>query len=606
MPLFRIGGAGGGPQRRMMLLAAEKPKNAWKALGRLWEYLRHHMASLAAVFLLVMAAAAFALLSPFLIGKAIDVYILRDNLPGLKRIVLVMLAVSGGTALTAWLQLYLMVSVAQRTVREMRNTLFAKLQVLPLQFFDRQSTGELMSRFTNDVDNVSTTLSESVSRLFAGVLRLSGAAAIMLVVNWRLALVTLFTVPLMFYLAKWVSAHTLKGYREQQEALGMLNGLIEESITGARVVKAYSCEERVVGEFEAGNRRLQAAATSAMTFAMVLPPLINMTNNMGYGIVAGVGGWMAVRGWATIGTIVAFISYAQQFGRPLNELANLFNMVQAALAGAERVFEIIDQAPEIMVPPDALPLERVRGDVVFEGVTFSYEPTSPVLRDLSLHARPGQTVALVGPTGAGKTTLVNVLSRFYDIQAGAIRIDGRDVRRLRKDDLRRQLGVVLQDSFLFGGTIMDNIRYGRLDASDQEAIAAAELANADVFIRHLPRGYHTPLVERGGNLSQGQRQLLTIARAILADPAILILDEATSSVDTRTEKHIQEAMRRLMAGRTSLIIAHRLSTIRDADMILVINSGRIIERGRHSDLMARRGFYYRLYMSQFKGQATSP
>ncbi|KPK62127.1 MAG: multidrug ABC transporter ATP-binding protein [Planctomycetes bacterium SM23_32] len=602
VPHFRIGG-GGGPQRRMMLLAAEKPKHAWTALARLWGYLRHQAMILIAIFVLVVAATGLALIAPLLLKTAIDAYIMRGNLPGLTHIVVLMLAVAVASAAMTWLQSFLMVSVAQRTVYEVRNALFGRLQMLPLRFFDERPTGELMSRFTNDLENVSTTLSDSVSRLFSGLIRILGAAAIMLWVNWRLALLSLATVPLMLWLVKWVSSRTLKGYRDQQAALGALNGLIEESISGARVVKAYACEERAVQAFDEANARLRASATRAMTFAMVLPPLMNMTNNLGYAIMAGVGGWMVVRGWASVGTIIAFMAYAQQFGRPLNELANLFNAVQGALAGAERVFEVIDEEPEMIAPPDALPLARVRGDVVFDDVTFGYEPEVPVLRNVSLQAKPGQRIALVGPTGAGKTTLVNVLSRFYDVNSGAILVDGRDIRLFRKDDLRRQFGIVLQDSFLFSGTVIDNIRYGRPDASEEQAVAAAEVANADVFIRHLPQGYRTQLVERGANLSQGQRQLLTVARAILADHAILILDEATSNVDTRTERHIQEAMRRLMKGRTSLVIAHRLSTIRDADMILVINEGRIVERGRHEGLMARRGFYHDLYMSQFKGQA---
>ncbi len=602
VPHFRIGG-GGGPQRRMALLAAEKPRSGWSALRRLWGYLRQHTLSLTAILVLVLVAAGLSLVAPLVMRRAIDTYILPGNLSGLLGIVVLWVAVSVGTAAATWLQSFLMVSVAQRTVYKIRNTLFSKLQALPLRYFDQATTGNLMSRFTNDLDSVSTTLSESVAGLLSGSVRLVAATAIMLCLSWRLALVTLSTAPLMFWLVNWISSHTLKGYREQQDALGVLNGLIEESITGGRVVKAYACEERVVGEFDAANARLRAAATRATTFVMLLPPLMNLASNLDYAVVAGVGGWMAIRQWATVGDIVAFLSYAQLFGRPLNELANLFNTVQAALAGAERVFDVLDAEPEMIAPPDALPLGRVQGDVVFDDVTFGYEPDVPVLHHVSLHARPGEMVALVGPTGAGKTTLVNVLSRFYDIDSGAIRIDERDMRLFRKDDIRRQLGVVLQDSFLFSGSVIDNIRYGRLDASDQEAMAAAELANADTFIRHLPQGYHTPLVERGANLSQGQRQLLTVARAILANPAILILDEATSSVDTRTERHIQEAMQRLMKGRTSLVIAHRLSTIRNADVILVIDNGRIVERGRHDELMVRRGFYYNLYVSQFKGHA---
>jgi ATP-binding cassette subfamily B protein len=330
-------------------------------------------------------------------------------------------------------------------------------------------------------------------------------------------------------------------------------------------------------------------------------PISNFVNNTSFAIVAGAGGWMAVQQLATVGTIAAFVNYAQQFSRPLNHIANLYNSIQSAIAGAERVFEILDEVPELADAPDAQALDHVRGDVVFDDVCFGYDQDVPVLKRVSLRAEPGQTIALVGPTGAGKTTIVNLLTRFYDIDSGSIRIDGVDIRHLRKDDLRRMLGIVLQDSFLFSDTVMENIRYGRLDATDEEVVAAAGVANADQFIRRLPQGYQTPLSERGSNLSQGQRQLLAIARAVLAEPTILVLDEATSSVDTRTERHIQEAMLRLMKGRTSFVIAHRLSTIREADQILVVNEGEIIERGPHQELLARRGFYHNLYMSQFKG-----
>jgi ATP-binding cassette subfamily B protein len=330
---------------------------------------------------------------------------------------------------------------------------------------------------------------------------------------------------------------------------------------------------------------------------------MGILSNANIAIVAGLGGWMTLNGWATVGTIVSFINYSQTFANPLRFFGDLYNQIQSAVAGAERVFEVIDQVPELQDAPGAVPLDRVRGKVVFDSVDFGYVPGVPVLKDVSLTAEPGQTIALVGPTGAGKTTIVNLLTRFYDIDRGSVCIDGIDIRQVKKADLRRQLGIVLQDTFLFSGTVMDNIRYGRLDASDEECIAAATLANADQFIRRLPHGYDTPLSERASNLSQGQRQLLAIARAVLADPGILVLDEATSSVDTRTEQHIQEAMLRLMEGRTAFVIAHRLSTIRDADAILVIDGGRVIERGTHDELMAQAGFYYRLYNSQFRGRA---
>jgi len=372
-------------------------------------------------------------------------------------------------------------------------------------------------------------------------------------------------------------------------------------VTGARVVKAYGRERNVVGDFREVNHKLRKASTRAEIFAGTLPPLTNLVNNTGLTIVAGVGGWMAVRGVATVGDIASFVQYARRFGWPLNGIASLYNSIQSAIAGAERVFAIIDEVPEVADKEGAQPLGAVEGDVVFEEVHFAYEAGVPVLKNVSMRADAGQAIALVGPTGAGKTTIVNLLTRFYDIDSGSILIDGIDIRDAQVHDLRRKLGIVLQDTYLFADTVMENIRYGRLAATDDEVVAAAKIANADQFIRRLPQGYATSLSERGSNLSQGQRQLLSIARAILANPGILILDEATSSIDTRTEKTIQEAMLRLMKGRTSFIIAHRLSTIREADRILVINEGEIVEQGAHRELLERKGFYHDLYLAQFKG-----
>ena len=594
---------GGGPGFHP---AVAKPKNSWGTLLRLWGYLKQQKRGLIIATVLVVLSILFSLLGPYLMGVAIDRYIMTSNLPGLAQIVLIMIAIYLVGAAAAWGQAYCMVSVAQRTVQQMREALFAHLQKLPLRFFDQRTHGELMSRLTNDVENVSSVLSESVTQAVSSLLTLVGTAVMMLAINWMLALVTLVTIPLMLFITRQVSKRTLKGFREQQGALGQLNGLIEETITGERVVIAYSRGTSVVSEFETVNRRLQAAATRAQSFSLVLAPVTNFVNNLGYAIVAGAGGWMALQGWVTVGTIAAFINYAQQFTRPLNQLVNLINSIQSALAGAERFFEVLDEQTEQPDDPDAVALDEVRGDVRFESVSFSYQPDQPILKQISLHALPGQTVALVGPTGAGKTTIINLLSRFYDVDQGAIEIDGHDLRNIRRSDLRRQLGIVLQDTFLFSAPVMENIRYGRLDATDEEVFAAARLANADHFIRHLPQGYQTILAEDASNLSQGQRQLLSIARAVLANPGILILDEATSSVDTRTEKQIQEALLRLMKGRTSFVIAHRLSTIRDADAILVIQNGEIVERGTHADLLALNAAYAQLYRSQFKNQQPLP
>jgi ATP-binding cassette subfamily B protein len=534
-------------------------------------------------------------------GRAIDEYVLQRDVAGLGRLALWMLAASLVRMGTLYVQTYAMVGIAQRAVRDIRADLFANLQMLSLRFFDRHTHGELMSRLTNDIENISNVLAESVTQLIASVLTILGVTGVMLSLNYRLAGVTLLTAPVMMLLSRWLAKRTRRGFRDQQERLGNLNGIIEETVTGQQVVKAFVREEAVIEQFDGTNSALREASTRAQVFAGVMGPVMNLVNNVAFAIVAGAGGWLAVVGLATVGNIASFVSYSRQFSWPLNQIANLYNTIQSAIAGAERVFETIDEQAEIEDATDPKPLADVQGDVVFEGVDFAYEEGVPVLRNVSMWAHPGQTVALVGPTGAGKTTIVNLLTRFYDIDAGEIRVDGVDIRRLRRDDLRRALGIVLQDTFLFSDTVMENIRYGRLDATDDEVVAAAKMANADHFIRRLPQGYDTPLSERGGNLSQGQRQLLAIARAILADPKVLILDEATSSVDTRTERHIQEAMLRLMTGRTSFVIAHRLSTIREADAILVINNGEIIERGRHEDLLAQQGFYHRLYTSQFQG-----
>jgi ATP-binding cassette subfamily B protein len=488
-------------------------------------------------------------------------------------------------------------------VYSLREDLFDKLQTLSLRYFDQHSHGDLMSRLSNDVEMISNVLTSNATQLISSALTIAGVIVAMFLVNVPLALVTLLILPLMMVLTQGVMRRTRTGFRAQQKHLGELNGIIEETITGQQVVKAYVREAEAIATFDVANRDLQQAATQAEIFAGFMGPVMNLVNNVSLAVVAGAGGWMAVRGWVTVGTIAAFVSYARQFGRPLSHIAQLFNVIQAALAGAERVFAVLDEEPDLVDAPDAQALDHIDGKVTFDDVCFGYEPGVPVLKNVTMYNNPGEMIALVGPTGAGKTTIINLLTRFYDVDSGAIRIDGADIRRLKVDDLRRKLGLVLQDNFLFADTVMANIRYGRLDATDAEVIAAAELANAHSFIHRLPQGYQTELTERGSNLSHGQRQLLAIARAILADPEILILDEATSNVDTRTEKHLQEALMRLMAGRTSFVIAHRLSTIRDADCVMVIDDGEIIERGTHEELLDRRGFYHNLYMSQFKGQA---
>jgi ATP-binding cassette subfamily B protein len=585
-----------------MFREVEKSHDTRGTLLRLWGYLKRQSWALVGTLLLVVITSIVSLLGPYLMSIAIDTYISHGDLDGLERLIGLMIVTYIVAAAGTWLQTYLMAGASLFAVRDMRKDLFARLQTLPVRFFDQRAHGELMSRLTNDMENISNILSTSFSQLFSSLLGLVGVVVVMFMLNLPLAAVSLAVMPLTYVLTRAVARRTRQGFRETQKTLGELNGIIEETITGERTVKAFVREQATVEAFSLVNRGLQKVALRARIFAGFMGPLMNMVNNLGLAIVACTGGWLAVQGLVTVGEIAAFVNYAGRLGFPLNQIAQLFNSIQSALAGAERVFELMDEIPEVDAP-DATPLEHVAGKVTFERVNFSYQAGVPVLKEVSLHAEAGQMVALVGPTGAGKTTIANLLTRFYDVDSGAISIDGMDVRTVKKDDLRWKLGLVLQDNFLFADTVMENIRYGRLEATDEEVIAAARLANADLFIHRLPQGYQTVLTERGSNLSQGQRQLLAIARAVLSDPDILILDEATSNVDTRTEKHLQEALLRLMKGRTSFVIAHRLSTIRDADQVLVIHEGEIIERGTHHSLLAQKGFYHRLYMSQFKGQA---
>jgi ATP-binding cassette subfamily B protein len=589
----------GGPMS--MFREVEKSKNPRGTLARLGGYLKPQLGLLVGTTVLVVVTSLVDLLGPYLMGKAIDSYINKGDLTGLAPF----LGLMSGTYIIAaagtWLQAYLMAGVAQQAVRDMRRDLFARLQTLPLRFFDQRAHGELMSRLTNDVDNVSNVLASSFSQLLSSLFGLVGVIIIMLLLNRLLAGVALVVMPLTYVLTRFIAKHTRQGFRETQQNLGALNGIIEETITGERTVKAFVREQTTQETFAVANQRLRKVAQRARIFASFMGPLMNMVNYLGLAIVASAGGWLAVLGMATVGEIASFVNYAGRLGFPLNQIANLFTSIQSALAGAERVFDLMDELPETDAP-DAQALEHVHGNVTFDQVDFGYDPNVPVLKEVNLHAKAGQMIALVGPTGAGKTTIANLLTRFYDVDRGSIRIDGLDVKAVKKDDLRRKLALVLQDNFLFAAPVIENIRYGRLEATDEEVIQAARLANADSFIRRLPQGYQTVLSERGSNLSQGQRQLLAIARAILADPDILILDEATSNVDTRTEKHLQEGLMRLMKGRTSFVIAHRLSTIRDADQVLVIHNGEIIETGTHASLLAQKGFYHRLYMSQFKGQ----
>jgi len=580
----------------------EKARNPSDALRRLVPYLGAYKAALYLVLAFVLISTLLGLIGPYLMGKAIDGFIASKDIAGLAVIAAWMLVIFVVGNLADAISGWMMAGISQKALKKVRTDLFGHLQTLPLRFFDNHTAGELMSRLTNDIDAINQAVSQNVVALLASVLSLLGILVAMFVLNVWLALSAVVVVPIMFWFTNFVARYTRKGFRELQKSLGNLNGVMEEAISGQRVVKAFRRNEAVIDNFRLHNREVFRSAVYANSYALLLMPLTNQLGNLFVIAIAGLGGWLALKNLATVGTIVTFISYGRNFINPLRQLANMYNSIQAALAGSERVFEIIDTPSEVDDAPEAAPLDKARGQVTFENVGFGYTPGKPIIKNMSLEARPGATVALVGPTGAGKTTLVNLLTRFYEIDSGSICIDGRDIRQVKKDHLRRELGLVLQDTFLFGATVMENIRYGRLDATDEQVVEAARMADADDFIRKLPQGYQTVLSERASNLSQGQRQMLSIARAILADPSILILDEATSSVDTRTEVRIQKALLRLMEGRTSFVIAHRLSTVRDADELLVIRDGEIVEKGNHAQLLSQRGFYYHLYLSQFKGE----
>jgi len=581
----------------------EKARDPRNALTRLLPYLKPYKPVLIFVLGLVLLYTVLGLIGPYLMGVAIDKFIATKNAAGLVKISVAMLVVYLLNNLFQAISAWLMSDVSQRALKQLRKDLFGHLQRLPISFFDNNPAGELMSRLTNDIDAINQAVSQNITALLASVLSLVGILIAMFVLDKWLALASVLVVPIMLWFTEFVAKYTRRGFRELQKHLGQMNGVMEEAISGQKVVKAFRRNESAIAAFRKSNQEVFRAGVSANSYALLLMPLTNVLGNFFVIVLAGLGGWLALQGLVSVGIIATFINYGQNFIQPLRQLANMYNSIQAALAGSERVFEILDTPAEVDDAPEAVSLTDIKGHVQFEHVKFGYRPETPIIQDMTLDAKAGETFALVGPTGAGKTTIINLLTRFYEIDGGNICIDGTDIRDIRKDDLRRQLGLVLQDTFLFSGTVMDNIRYGRLDATDEECIEAAKMADADHFIRQLPHGYESNLLERANNLSQGQRQLLSIARAILADPAILILDEATSSVDTRTEARIQKALLRLMEGRTSFVIAHRLSTIRDADQVLVINNGEIVEKGTHQQLLDAHGFYQHLYISQFKGQA---
>lgn len=584
-------------------VAPKKSKDTMKTLGRLLKYLNKYWLYQAISIICIAFVTIGTVYATRFIGIAIDEHIVTLDFQGLARVCTTLFMIYVGTSLCTWLQSYLFLVVGQNVVASIRKELFDKIQRLPLKYFDTTTHGELMSRVTNDVDNISMALNYSISQVFQSVLTLLGTFAMMLYLSVPLTLASAVAIPIMIIATKVVTTRSKKYYKEKQERLGKLNGHIEEIISGQKVVKVFCQEEEMTETFSKRNSDLLEVGVRAEIFSGMIGPIMMALNNMTYAIVVATGGLMMVMGMPmTLGIISNFIIYSRQFTRPLNELANQVNSMMAAFAGAEPVFEVLDEQEELKDTPHSAELTEVEGDVVLSNVNFSYEEGHPILKDVNLYAKPGQTIAFVGPTGAGKTTIINLLTRFYDIDSGIITIDGHNIMDIKRRSLRSNLGIVLQDTYLFTDTIRENIRYGRLNATDEEIKQAAKLANAHEFIRRLPDGYDTVLSDGGGNLSQGQRQMLAIARAILANPSVLILDEATSSVDTRTEMKIQEAMQNLMKGRTNFVIAHRLSTIKDADLIAVISHGEIIERGNHEELMKKKGFYFDLYRNQFEGE----
>ncbi|MBD1221822.1 ABC transporter ATP-binding protein [Virgibacillus halodenitrificans] len=586
-------------------LSKEKKRKANDAKGtikRITSYLMREKAKLAFVILMVVLSSGLSLLGPFMIGMAIDDFIVTKQTAGLGMLLVWLIVIYLFHSLSIFLQNYWMVGIAQNTVYSLRKDLFYQFHRLPISYFDKRQHGELMSRITNDIDNVNNTLNQSVIQIFSSVLTLVGTIGVMLYLSPILTVVTMSIIPLMFLGMRWITKRTGPLYKLQQKDLGEVNGYVEEIVSGQLIVKAFSQEERVIGEFEERNSNLNRSGFWALTISGFIPKVMNMLNFLSFGLIALVGGILAIKGFITVGVIVIFTEYARQFTRPLNELSNQFNILLSAIAGAERVFQVIDEPQEEADEDSAIELNTTNGHIIFDHVSFGYEEDA-ILKDISFEAKPGETVAFVGHTGAGKTTIINLISRFYNYDEGKITLDGNDLKDIKRSNLRKHMAFVLQDSFLFHATIMENIRYGRLEATDQEVIQAAKDANAHDFIEKLPDGYNTILDQTGSGISQGQKQLLTIARALLAEPAILVLDEATSNIDTITELKIQEALTYLMEGRTSFVVAHRLNTIQEADKIIMLEHGKIIEAGSHDELLTQKGNYYQLYQGQLLEKA---
>ncbi|MDH6312784.1 ATP-binding cassette subfamily B multidrug efflux pump [Parabacteroides sp. PFB2-10] len=577
-----------------------KPKESKKTLRRMVSYLRADRKRLVGIALLIVVEAVCSLMGSYMLRPIINKYIIPADMAGLIRA----LAFLGGIYLAGvvamWVQYRLLNVIGQQTVTRIRADLFHKMERLPLNYFDTHQHGDLMSRYTNDIDRISDALTDSLAEIMTSVLMLTGIVTMMIYISPVLTLVTFITIPLMILFARYIVKKSRKYFKAQQDALGEINGYTEEMISGQKVIKLFGHEQKVEADFEKLNQDLNAKSQKAQFYSGLMMPVMQNLSTLNFVIITIAGGLLALFRGFDIGGLAAFLQYSRQFGRPINQLASLYNSIQAALAGAERIFQVIDEAPEPADAPEAVALTEVKGDVRMQDVIFGYEPEHTVLKGISLHASPGCKIALVGATGAGKTTIMNLLPRFYDILSGEITIDNHPIGQIKREDLRKSMAIVLQDTHLFTGTVRENIRFGRLEASDEEVVRAAKLTAAHSFIRRLPHGYDTLLENDGANLSQGQRQLLNIARAAVADPSILLLDEATSNIDTRSELLIQKGLDQLMEGRTSLIIAHRLSTVRNAHLIMVLENGEIIERGNHEQLMEQKGKYYTLYREQFK------
>ena len=599
---------GGGP--RHMMGPVEKPRDFRGTLRKLVRYMGPYRLAIVFVVLLAGGSTTFSIFGPKVLGTATTKLFegLMAHLAGtgeidfagIGRVLIKVLALYLASAVLSYLQGWIMTKVAVTITYKLRRDMMAKVHRMPFRYFDGTTHGEVLSRLTNDVDTVNQSLSQSLTQLVTSTVTVIGILAMMLSINWQMTLVALVTLPLSTGVVVGIVRRSQRLFARQQEYLGHVNSHVEESFSGHTIIKAFNAEERATRQFEKLNDTLYSAAWKAQFLSGIMMPVMGFIGNLGYVAVVVLGGYLAARGRLALGDIQAFIQYVRSFNQPITQLANISNVLQQMAAAAERVFDFLAEAEEMPEPAAPLVLEKVAGRVEFRDVYFSYVPDKPVIKGFSAVVEPGQKVAIVGPTGAGKTTLVKLLMRFYDVDQGAMLIDGHDIREFRRADLRRLFGMVLQDTWLFNGTIMENIRYGRRDATDEEVIEAAKAAHIDRFVRTLPEGYQTVINEEVTNLSQGQKQLLTIARAILADPRILILDEATSAVDTHTELLIQRAMQNLMRGRTSFVIAHRLSTVRDADLILVIREGNIVEQGTHEELLARGGFYAELYNSQFE------